>query len=179
MAHDKGMFCTIFLNLVTWERSVQEKWNRSTEGTKILSSMKLIYRGVLDFRFMNGPRQSCFWVSVSLTVNENFPQRAYECKWIKFRFNVRRKAEHTDARVHSLSEGKGTCIVSSLKYSKTATLCQPPKQQDFSKINSYHLQAFNHVWSSKLNLHTLSHLIPTTILWGGYSYCPHTEENKT
>lgn len=59
-------------------------------------------------------------------------------KWTKFRFRVWHKARLTDARVLSLAEGKEACRASNLKYNKAATLCQPPKEQDLSKINSYY-----------------------------------------
>lgn len=34
----------------------QEAWNRNTEETEIVSSMKLTYHGLLDFRLMHRPR---------------------------------------------------------------------------------------------------------------------------
>ena len=89
------------------------------------------------------------------------------------------QAGDTDARLLSLAEGKESCRGSDLKYSKAATLCQPPEEQDISKINGYRQRALNHVPGSELNsLHTLSHLIPTTTLRGGFSHCPLTEETE-
>lgn len=58
VAHRKWMFCTVFLNLVTWGRSVKEAWNKNTEGTEILSDIKFTYHGLLDFRLIHSPRQS-------------------------------------------------------------------------------------------------------------------------
>lgn len=89
------------------------------------------------------------------------------------------RAGDNDAHLLSLAEVKESCRCSDLKHSKAATLCQPPKGQDISKINDYHQHALNHVPGSELNsLHTLPHLIPTTTLRGGFSHRPCTEETE-
>ena len=86
---------------------------------------------------------------------------------------------HADACLLSLAEGKESWRGCDLKYSKAATLGQPPREQDASKINSYHQCTLNHVSRSELNsLHTISYLIPTTTLRGGFSHSPSPEETE-
>ena len=89
------------------------------------------------------------------------------------------QAGHADACLLSLAEGKEPWRGCDLKQSKAATLGQPPREQDVSKIDSYHQRTLNHVSHSELNsLHTLSYLIPTTTLRGGFSHSPSPEETE-
>ena len=89
------------------------------------------------------------------------------------------QAGYADACLLSLAEGKESWRGCDLKYSKATTLCQPPREQDVSKINSYHQRTLNHVSCSELNSsHTLSYLIPTTTLRGRFSHGASPEKTE-
>ena len=89
------------------------------------------------------------------------------------------QAGYADACLLSLAEGKESWRGCDLKYGKATTLCQPPREQDVSKINSYHQRTLNHVSCSELNsLHTLSYLISTTTLRGCFSHGVSPEKTE-